>query len=154
MKTLLKEDEEEYWEWVRRHGSEAEKENAADYFGVSVSDLEDMSYAEYIGDHNVECDEAKEIDPEIEKALKALATDDYQNRGGNYPESGVPDVIDASRNTLNFSFKNTSEDAARNWVSRFLTQNGLSAKTISAGQTGDYEDDWVDVYAEIEALIK
>lgn len=98
--------------------------------------------------------ESVSINADVESKLKDLETDDYQHRGGNYPESGEPDTIDVWKNTATFTFKNTSEDRARNWVSRFLTKKGFSVDKIDSNQTGDYEDDWVDVYAEIGGLIE
>lgn len=91
---------------------------------------------------------------DVEIKLKSIATDDYQGRAGDYPASGEPDTIDVSKNTAIFTFKNTSEERARNWVSRFLTKKGFSVDKISSNQTGDYENDWVDVYAEIGGLIE
>ena len=83
--------------------------------------------------------------------MKKLETNDYQNRDGDYPESGVPDVISVFGKTLTFTFKNTSESSAKNWVKRFMTNKGFSLKRIVSSQTGDYEDDWVDVYCEVKA---
>ena len=85
------------------------------------------------------------------KNLKALENRDYQNRDGHYPESGKPDIIevvegDRATNVF-FEFKNTSEQAASNWVSKYLTFNGFTPDGLAAYQDGDYQDDWVTVTA-------
>lgn len=49
--------------------------------------------------------------------IKALETNDYQNRGGSYPKSDKPDTITCYEpNMLTLSFKNTSEESALKFV--------------------------------------
>ena len=89
----------------------------------------------------------------LEQALKALETDDYQGRNGDYPKAGVPDAIDVYNNDVTFSFKNTSESSAQRWVERYLKNHGFKVGRISAYQTGDYQDDWVDVSAHVDGFL-
>ena len=86
----------------------------------------------------------------LEDKLKALQTDDYQNRKGNYPKDGVADTIQYWDNSLSFEFKNTDERGAERWVKNFLSGKNLSPKKIKAEQTGDYRDDWVTVTANFK----
>lgn len=86
----------------------------------------------------------------LEDKLKALATDDYQNRRGNYPKDGVADTIQYWDHNLSFEFKNTDERSAERWVKNFLSGKNLSPKKIKAEQTGDYQDDWVTVTANFK----
>lgn len=86
----------------------------------------------------------------LEDKLKALVTDDYQNRRGNYPKDGVADTIQYWDNNLSFEFKNTDERSAERWVKNFLSGKNLSPKKIKAEQTGDYQDDWVTVTANFK----
>ena len=86
----------------------------------------------------------------LEDKLKALQTDDYQNRKGNYPKDGVADMIQYWDNSLSFEFKNTDERGAERWVKNFLSGKNLSPKKIKAEQTGDYRDDWVTVTANFK----
>ena len=87
----------------------------------------------------------------------ALATDDYQNRRGDAPESDIPDTISVyERSDGNFSilasFKNTSEDRAERWLEKFVDKKDLKiVRAVSAWQSGEYHDDWVD--AEIVVSI-
>lgn len=97
-------------------------------------------------------DEAVVLSDSFTDELKSLETDDYQNRGGDYPESGEPDTIDVYKNFVTFSFKNTSEEVARNWVTRFLTKKGFNLDRVDASQTGDYKDDWVEVTATVASF--
>lgn len=80
--------------------------------------------------------------------IAALATDDYQKRGDKYPAGGKPDMIDVFNNDVVVAFKNTSEREAIRWTENFLRVKGFVAKTVIAQQTGDYQDDWVEVHAE------
>lgn len=84
-----------------------------------------------------------------EAEWKAIATDDYQNRDGRYPKSGVPDDIRINtwgdEISATFTFKNTSEVTGKAWVKRFLDGRGLAYGRISSNQDGDYRDDWVKV---------
>lgn len=88
------------------------------------------------------------------KRLQNRTTDDYQGRGGNYPKSNVPDSINLEFSDtfciLSFSFKNTNESTAENFVQRFIKTNKDDLKipkklkqTITVYQDGDYQDDWV-----------
>lgn len=101
-----------------------------------------MNFADYIT-------EAMAFSKDVEKLVKKykkLQTNDYQNRGGNYPSSGIPDTIHVNGYKNEFfieaAFKNTSEREAIKWMTREL---GSAAKQfkISAHQDGDYKDDWV-----------
>jgi len=83
-------------------------------------------------------------------------TDDWQNRGGNYPKSGVPDTVDNAGSYgdeafIEFSFKNTPESRARGWVHGWLKSKRLPFTKIDSGQDGDYKDDWVMVYVTYKA---
>ena len=76
-----------------------------------------------------------------------LATDDYQKRDGNYsPKSNVPDSIDVYDDYMLFSFKNTSELAGKRFVNEFARRNQITYKSIDSNQSGDYEDDWIEVF--------
>ena len=77
--------------------------------------------------------------------LKSLATDDYQNRDGDYPRSNVADTVAVSPAYISCEFKNTSENSAARWLESFLSRNGVKVniKDIDTWQDGDYEDDWV-----------
>lgn len=77
--------------------------------------------------------------------LKQFATDDYQKRGGGYPKSNIPTSIDASDTQLEFSFKNTDEETGKKFVSSFCSKNGLTPKSISSCQDGDFHNDWIVV---------
>jgi len=86
------------------------------------------------------------------KTLKEFETKDYQNRGGNYPTSDKPtdivfyDDMKNKRIELTFSFKNTNEKTALNFVKSFLkNKNIVKRYKINAYQDGDYENDWVVV---------
>ncbi len=83
-------------------------------------------------------------------------TDDWQGRDGAYPESGVPDSVANAGSYgdeafLEFSFKNTSEGQAKNWVKRFLQSKKLPMTSMTSGQDGDYADDWVIVAVTYKA---
>ena len=88
--------------------------------------------------------------------ILALATDDYQHRRGDYPESGEADTIDVYENndstfTIEADFKNTSEDEAKRWIERFAEKNDLIiVKAADAIQDGDYEDDWVRAWVKVK----
>lgn len=83
----------------------------------------------------------------LEAWLKSVETDDYQNRGGSYPRSNVPDHIQSWNGHLSAEFKNTDERTAKAWMERFCTNNGFKPKKIETEQTGDYRDDWVNATA-------
>lgn len=80
----------------------------------------------------------------LEDELKELATDDYQHRGGNYPRSGKPDTIQVYGTEIEADFKNTSESAAIKWLTDYLDRKGYKFKNVTACQTGDYNNDWVN----------
>lgn len=80
--------------------------------------------------------------------INALATDDFQKRGDKYPAGGKPDTIDVFNNDVTLVFKNTSEREAIRWTETFLKVKGFVAKSVTAHQTGDYQDDWVNVDAD------
>ena len=84
---------------------------------------------------------------EVYNVLLPLATNDYQNRDGNYPKSGVTDSIYVSSVDIAFSFKNTSESIAKRWVINFLAKYNLEVDetNVAVVQSGDYTNDWVDV---------
>ena len=84
----------------------------------------------------------------LKEKLFSLATNDYQNRRGQYPTGGVPDTIDVfERNSkvfIEFSFKNTSEISADRWVRNYLKNKiGVDPINIDTYQDGDYQNDWV-----------
>ena len=84
----------------------------------------------------------------LKEKLFSLATNDYQNRRGQYPTGGVPDTIDVfERNSkvfIAFSFKNTSEISADRWVRNYLKNKiGVNPINIDTYQDGDYQNDWV-----------
>ena len=83
-----------------------------------------------------------------------FATDDYQKRNGNYPKSNMPDTINVNQNDVGvamyFSFKNTDETTAKRWVERKYVSQIQSKfpdvkSLVTAQQSGDYQDDWIDV---------
>ena len=86
-------------------------------------------------------------DDKLEAWLKSVETDDYQNRGGSYPRSNVPDSIQTWGGNLSAEFKNTDERTAKAWMERFCTNNGFKPKKVETEQTGDYRDDWVNATA-------
>ena len=84
----------------------------------------------------------------LKEKLFSLATNDYQNRRGQYPTGGVPDTIDVfehnSKVFIAFSFKNTSEISADRWVRNYLKNKiGVDPINIDTYQDGDYQNDWV-----------
>lgn len=75
-----------------------------------------------------------------------LATGNFQNRKGDqYPNSGIPDVIDVQGDEASFEFKNTSEKQAQQWVEQYLKSKNVKYSSIQTSQDGDYHDDWVSV---------
>ena len=88
--------------------------------------------------------------------IAALETEDYQNRDGRYPRSDVPDGIRAYRGkddetTIEFQFKNTTESTGKAWVTNYLAGKGLNVLRVGSNQSGDYQDDWIDVRAHVAA---
>jgi hypothetical protein len=86
-------------------------------------------------------------DDKLEGWLKSVETDDYQNRSGGFPRSGVPDFLQSWDGRLSAEFKNTDERTAKAWMERFCTNNGFKPKKVETEQTGDYRDDWVSATA-------
>ena len=88
--------------------------------------------------------------------LMELSTDDYQHREDNYPKSGIPVSIDVDDNKngtydISAAFKNTSEETAKKWLTKYVQRHGLNiTKPATAWQSGDYHDDWVDAYVVVE----
>jgi hypothetical protein len=153
--SVLKEDDQEYWDYVHTYGSHEEKEKAADYFDVTPSAFEE-TYADFFEldkrdecwDEQQEMDEAKsEADPAVE--LKKFETDDYQHRGGNYPRSDKPDTIQVTGTEIECDFKNTSQSSAERWLSGFLKQHGFTFTGLDSCQDGDYDNDWVRAWATV-----
>ena len=86
------------------------------------------------------------------KKLKEYETDDYQNRDGKYPRANVPDYIEVYKNNnainINAVFKSTSESSAKTWLERkILSRFDIKPSSVTTGQEGDYENDWVYVEA-------
>ena len=81
------------------------------------------------------------------KDLKQLETEDYQNRNGSYPKSGIPDSIIVNKRGSNIivsiDFKNTSGEQAKQWFKSNFEFNQDEILNINTEQTGDYWDDWV-----------
>lgn len=90
----------------------------------------------------------KDSDDKLKKWMISVETDDYQNRGGNYPASGRPDMINTWGTTLTAEFKSTSERTAKQWMENFCKNAGFKPKKVTTYQTGDYRDDWVGAEAE------
>lgn len=109
-----------------------------------------MRFTEFLQEAN----KPKSVD-DVHAMYMKHETDDFQNRGGNYPKSGVPDAISAGTHGndtwLEFSFKNTSEAAAKSWVKKFMASKNLPHVDIASAQDGDYHDDWVLVDAKYTA---
>ena len=76
-------------------------------------------------------------------------TDDFQNRRGEYPRSGVPDTVNIYNDEAVLSFKNTSESFAKAWTQNHLNKIGQDWNHIDAFQDGDYNDDWVTVVVKL-----
>ena len=93
----------------------------------------------------------------LKEKLFNLATEDYQNRRGQYPTGGVPDTINVfERNDkvfIEFSFKNTSEISADRWVCNYLKNKiDVDPFKVSTYQDGDYQNDWV--VTQVQYLIE
>lgn len=84
------------------------------------------------------------------KELSKFETNDYQRRNGNYPKANVADSIevwdDGKTLEIKIDFKNTSEDAAKEWTTKWCKSNNIQFKGIATAQTGDYHNDWVSAY--------
>ena len=94
------------------------------------------------------------------KELKKLETADYQNRKAKYPSSNVPDTVKFFEESdggasVEFDFKNTSEQDAINWFETSKEVNILNKFKsnydikIEAYQVGDYPDDWVKLTVKL-----
>ena len=84
----------------------------------------------------------------LKEKLFSLATEDYQNRRGQYPTSDVPDTINVFEHDnkifVEFSFKNTSEFFADKWVCNYLRNKiDVYPFKINTYQDGIYQNDWV-----------
>lgn len=88
----------------------------------------------------------------VEMELSKYATEDFQKRGGKFPESDIPVSIDVNGSTLSASFKNTNEESAKSWCSTFVRNKGFEVVDIDAEQDGDYHNDWVMVYVTVAKL--
>ena len=93
----------------------------------------------------------------LKEKLFSLATNDYQNRRGQYPASDVPDTINVFEHDnkifVEFSFKNTSEFFADRWVCNYLKNKfDVYPFKVSTYQDGDYQNDWV--ITQVQYLIE
>ena len=82
----------------------------------------------------------------LKEKLFSLATEDYQNRRGQYPTSDVPDTINVFEHDnkifVEFSFKNTSEFFADKWVCNYLRNKiDVYPFKINTYQDGIYQND-------------
>ena len=93
----------------------------------------------------------------LKEKLFSLATEDYQNRRGQYPASDVPDTINVfeydNKIFVEFSFKNTSEFFADRWVCNYLKNKfDVYPFKINTYQNGIYQNDWV--VTQVQYLIE
>ena len=93
----------------------------------------------------------------LKEKLFNLATEDYQNRRGQYPTSDVPDTINVFEHDnkifVEFSFKNTSEFFADRWVCNYLRNKfDVYPFKINTYQNGIYQNDWV--VTQVQYLIE
>ena len=93
----------------------------------------------------------------LKEKLFNLATEDYQNRRGQYPTSDVPDTINVFEHDnkifVEFSFKNTSEFFADKWVCNYLRNKiDVYPFKINTYQDGIYQNDWV--VTQVQYLIE
>ena len=93
----------------------------------------------------------------LKEKLFSLATEDYQNRRGQYPTSDVPDTINVFEHDnkifVEFSFKNTSEFFADRWVCNYLRNKfDVYPFKINTYQNGIYQNDWV--VTQVQYLIE
>lgn len=90
------------------------------------------------------------------KRLSHLETMDFQNRGGNPSKSGISNVIEVRSCSgdrygaiVTGSFKFTEEQVAKDYMESYIKKelgkewNNVDIK-VTARQTGDYYNDWVD----------
>ena len=93
----------------------------------------------------------------LKEKLFSLATEDYQNRRGQYPASDVPDTINVFEHDnkifVEFSFKNTSEFFADRWVCNYLKNKfDVYPFKINTYQNGIYQNDWI--VTQVQYLIE
>ena len=93
----------------------------------------------------------------LKEKLFSLATNDYQNRRGQYPTADVPDTINVFEHDnkifVEFSFKNTSEFFADKWVCNYLKNKFyVYPFKINTYQDGIYQNDWV--VTQVQYLIE
>lgn len=85
--------------------------------------------------------------------LLVLETQDYQNRNGDYPKSGIADTVEVYEENqfiaIEGSFKNTSEETAMKWMKNYVSNAGYTVEKTTAFQDGDYADDWVNATAYV-----
>lgn len=91
--------------------------------------------------------------------LVSLRNSDFQERGSDYPSANIPDMIktisypEMDRLIISFVFKNTSEENGETWVNNFFKEYEQAADItqdhyfLDTNQSGDYENDWIDVDA-------
>lgn len=81
----------------------------------------------------------------------SLATKDYQNRNGKYPQANIPDTINVKHINNNFelvfSFANTTESCGKQFVENYISKNNLQLLDLDAWQDGVYQDEWIIVKA-------
>ena len=81
--------------------------------------------------------------------LKILLLKITRSAATGGPKSNVPDSIWHGSDEMSFTFKSTTEQAAKAWVTRFLAGKGIKFKSMDSNQDGDYHDDWVNVTVEL-----
>lgn len=88
----------------------------------------------------------------VTERYRQWATEDFQERGDNYPRSGLPVTIEVYDDTQTLKrvvmllwFKNTSIGDAVTWTKGFARRNSLPYSKVDGWQEGDYQDDWVMV---------
>lgn len=89
----------------------------------------------------------------VMERYRKWVTEDFQNRDGEYPRSGLPDTIEvypASVTTpkvpmMIMTFKNTSIRDGVDFARGFCQRNSLPAGRIEGYQDGDYHNDWIIV---------
>ena len=76
-------------------------------------------------------------------------TDDYQNREGNSPQSGVPDSVRVEtwtgKTEVLFDFKSTSPEECNAFVEKWCKENGITEYSnieTFQGDDSEYENDW------------
>ena len=80
--------------------------------------------------------------------MGVVHTDDYQNREGNSPQSGVPDSVRVEtwtgKTEVLFDFKSTSSEECNAFVEKWCKENGIEYSNIETfqGDDSEYENDW------------